>query len=699
MRPRLYQQDKKIINYSFDSNQYGFPQTTKNRENQKSMFQPEFSIHESSSPRRRPYNRVSYKITPSNNFSTQISQISKKLTQPKSNLTDKSGSSIEIQKDMEIIQDSKLQTSQKQHFHTQNYQLKLETKSKEIQTDLNDFQKNDSIERVQESKVLKCIQYPSFYSIYGKRKKATSRDQHSLQKVYSYILDESGSPKNSKPLDWSKIKVPLKNNECLIEFGNYLTQFEKQEILTYKDIYYIGYSAKKQNNQMTQFNEGFDNEKGEYIINLNDHIAYRFEVLEIIGKGSFGQALKVFDHQKNVISCLKIIRNKKKFYNQSLIEIQILTYIKDKDPENLTNIIKIKDYFVFRNHVCLNFELLSMNLYDLIKLNNFSGLQLELIRRFAIQILNSLSFLYKHNIIHCDLKPENILLKNANKSGIKIIDFGSSCFEDQKIYTYIQSRYYRAPEVILGIPYSKSIDMWSFGCILAELYLGFPLFPGENEQEQISFILELLGPPDQEMLQNAERRKLFFKDYHPYKPLIYQNKRGKVRIPGSKNLNSILRCNDNLFVDFLSKCLVWNPKKRIKPIDALMHVFILEGLPSQIRHQHIQYIENEYQTQIQKKNPLYQGEQGKQISMNFTSEPEMYHNPKLKSQVLNQKFSYIKQHSQEKESEKEIEKETQNVSKRLSLSFHSNKHSNYKQPFLFNLNPETTKNLIKKKIN
>ncbi|CAD8066728.1 unnamed protein product [Paramecium sonneborni] len=638
------------------------------------------------------YNKVSYKITPSINLSTHISQTSKKLTQITSNFIEKSGSSIEIQKNLNNIKDQKLQNSNKQHFHIQNYQLKLEKKTKQIQTDHNDFQKNDSIERVQEAKVIKNFPYPSLYQIYGKVKKSSFKDQHSLQKVQSHFLDESESPKHQKPLDWSKIKVPLNSNGCLKQYGNYLTQFEKQEILSYKDIYYIGQTINKPKHLMTSFNEGFDNQKGEYIINISDHIAYRFEILEVIGKGSFGQALKVFDHQKNNISCLKIIRNKKKSYDQSLIEIQILTYIKEKDPENITNIIKIKDYFVFRNHMCLNFELLSINLYDLIQMNNFSGLQLELIRRFAIQILNSLSFLYKQNIIHCDLKPENILLNNQNKSGIKIIDFGSSCFEDQRIYAYIQSRYYRAPEVILGIPYNKSIDMWSFGCILAELYLGYPLFPGENEQEQISFFLELLGPPDSEMLFFAERRKLFFKDYHPYKPLNYQNKRGKVRIPGSKNLNSVLKCNDNLFIDFLTKCLVWNPKKRIKPIDALMHVFILEGLPSKIRHQHIQYIQNEYQQYKKKKNPLKQGDQGKQISMNFNSEPEMYHNSKMKSQVL-QQISCIKQHSQEKE----LEQKTKNIQKRLSLSLHSNKNSNYKQPLLFNQFPGTTKCLVKKK--
>jgi dual specificity tyrosine-phosphorylation-regulated kinase 2/3/4 len=95
--------------------------------------------------------------------------------------------------------------------------------------------------------------------------------------------------------------------------------------------------------------------------------------------------------------------------------------------------------------------------------------------------LQGLLFLEKAKIIHCDLKPENILLKQANKSGIKIVDFGSSCFENERIYTYIQSRFYRAPEIILGLPYSMPIDMWSLGCIMSELYMGYPIFPGENE--------------------------------------------------------------------------------------------------------------------------------------------------------------------------------------------------------------------------
>jgi len=106
--------------------------------------------------------------------------------------------------------------------------------------------------------------------------------------------------------------------------------------------------------------------------------------------------------------------------------------------------------FYFRNHLCIAFELLSSNLYEVLKVNNFQGFDLHVVQSFAKQLLQALSVLRTQNIIHCDLKPENILLQDSTTSSLKVIDFGSSCFSHEKIYTYIQSRFYRSPEVILG---------------------------------------------------------------------------------------------------------------------------------------------------------------------------------------------------------------------------------------------------------
>lgn len=109
------------------------------------------------------------------------------------------------------------------------------------------------------------------------------------------------------------------------------------------------------------------------------------------------------------------------------------------------------------------------------------------------QLLDALTVLKEARLIHCDLKPENILLKSLQSPQIKVIDFGSACHERQTVYTYIQSRFYRSPEVLLGMSYTASIDMWSLGCIAVELFLGLPLFPGTSEYNQLSRIIDMLG--------------------------------------------------------------------------------------------------------------------------------------------------------------------------------------------------------------
>jgi len=189
------------------------------------------------------------------------------------------------------------------------------------------------------------------------------------------------------------------------------------------------------------------------------------------------------------------------------------------------------------------------------------------------------------SIIHCDLKPENILLKSPDKSGIKVIDFGSSCFQDERVYTYIQSRFYRAPEIILGIPYTTAIDMWSFGCILIELYTGFPIFPGESEQEQLLMVMEVLDLPPDHVLEQSTRKRLFF-DEETNDPIFPENAKGNIRIPGARSLESILNTKSKSFLDFIERCLDWDPKQRLDPFEALQHDWIIEGLPPKVLVHH-----------------------------------------------------------------------------------------------------------------
>jgi len=397
------------------------------------------------------------------------------------------------------------------------------------------------------------------------REKQREREQERLER----------EKEKEREREKAKQEMPMTPAKVLKYHMEDLTEYEQGEILDFPQIWYFGAGAPKiRGTSAATNNHSYDDERGDYTVVMHDHIYYRYEVMNPLGKGSFGQVVRSFDFKNNGSVALKMVRNKKRFHHQALVEVKILEHIRERDLESTSNVVHMMDYFYFRNHLCITFELLSINLYEFIKNNNFQGVSLGLIRRFAIQLLAALRFLRKQHIIHCDLKPENVLLKNPTKSGIKVIDFGSSCFEDERVYTYIQSRFYRSPEVILGIPYDTAIDMWSFGCILAELYTGYPLFPGENEVEQLACIMELSGVPPMKILEGAPRIKMFFDPNG--NPRLVPNSRGKTRRPGSKDLQAVLRTSEGKFVDFLQGCLRWDAKERFTPDDALQQEWILE---------------------------------------------------------------------------------------------------------------------------
>lgn len=137
-------------------------------------------------------------------------------------------------------------------------------------------------------------------------------------------------------------------------------------------------------NNSKLLNYGFDNENQEYIVTMNEHVAYRYEVVKKIGKGSFGQVIRVFDHKTKEFVALKILKNKKRLYKQGLVEAKLIDTLNKNDPDDKKNILRKYDHFVFRKHLMMSFEMLSVNLYEFIKMNNFHGFSLNLIKRFAI---------------------------------------------------------------------------------------------------------------------------------------------------------------------------------------------------------------------------------------------------------------------------------------------------------------------------
>lgn len=363
-----------------------------------------------------------------------------------------------------------------------------------------------------------------------------------------------------------KRALPLTPAELLVFRREELVSYEQSEVLAYERVYFLGNRAGKRPTA------DFDTEKGDYQVRVGEHLAYRYEVLSLLGKGSFGVVVKCLDHKRHEEVAVKIIKSKKIFHQQGAVEVKVLHTLRDHNKDGSVPIVSVKASFVFRKHLCIAFEMLSRSLYEFMKINRFRGLPLSLTRKFALQILHALSFIRLHHIIHCDLKPENILLRTESKASLKLIDFGSSCLDTARVYSYIQSRFYRAPEIILGVSYSAAIDMWSFGCVLVEMVSGVPAFTGENERDQLALYMETLGPPPTSLLLQSAKHALYFSA--TFSPKICPDNKGKMHYPGTKPLAQLAGVPDSLFIDLASRCLDWSPATRLTPEQALAHPWI-----------------------------------------------------------------------------------------------------------------------------
>jgi dual specificity protein kinase YAK1 len=266
-------------------------------------------------------------------------------------------------------------------------------------------------------------------------------------------------------------------------------------------------------------NNNLDNEEYNLIVHVDD-IINNYHIVDLLGQGISGRVYEVYKNNdtKNRYA-LKIIKNKKVYRNQSLIELKIVTTLNKNFPLNNHNdshIISVYDYFFYQEHLCIIFELLNENLYQLLQHNHLQGISLNSINFIIKQLLEAVELVHRMGIIHCDIKPENILLKiniEKNKSDIsvKLTDFGSACIKNNPIFSIVQSLFYRAPEVILGIPYTQAIDIWSIGLVAIELFLGGPLLPGYSEYDQLLKIITIVGKiPDLMLMRNGKRVSNFF---------------------------------------------------------------------------------------------------------------------------------------------------------------------------------------------
>ncbi len=327
---------------------------------------------------------------------------------------------------------------------------------------------------------------------------------------------------------------------------------------------------------------GFE-ESRDFQIVTGDRIAGRYEVVEYIGSAAFSRAVQCFDHITKQHVCIKIVKNDKDYFDQSLDEIKVLQLIREHDPDDEMSCVRVLDYFYFKENLFIVCELLRDNLYECQKFMAESDqpnyFTLPRLQQIARQVLTSLAYIHRLNLIHADLKPENILIQSYSKCLVKVIDFGSSCYEWDQLVTYVQSRSYRAPEVILGSAYDSKIDLWSLGAILFELLTGRVLFLNESIQTLLARIMAIVGPIPRHMLlggslshQYFTRELLLFeqtKDQFDVPQTVYL-------VPKRTSLKERLGVADNLAADFIRSLLQVDPQLRPTALEALEHPWLTQ---------------------------------------------------------------------------------------------------------------------------
>ncbi|XP_019187257.1 PREDICTED: serine/threonine-protein kinase AFC1 [Ipomoea nil] len=352
-----------------------------------------------------------------------------------------------------------------------------------------------------------------------------------------------------------------------------------------------------------------DDKDGHYVFAIGENLTPRYRILSKMGEGTFGQVLECLDNERKELVAIKVVRSIHKYRDAAMVEIDVLQKLARHDIGG-KRCVQIRNWFDYRNHICIVFEKLGPSLYDYLRKNSYRSFPIDLVREFGRQLLESVAFMHDLRLIHTDLKPENILLVSSEyikvpdykflsrpakdgsyfrnlpkSSAIKLIDFGSTTFEQQDHSYVVSTRHYRAPEVILGLGWNYPCDMWSVGCILVELCSGEALFQTHENLEHLAMMERVLGPLPQHMIMRADRRaEKYFKrggarlDW-PEGAASSDSMRAVWKLPRLQNL--IMQHVDHSagdLIDLLQGLMRYEPAERLKAREALRHPFFTRDL-------------------------------------------------------------------------------------------------------------------------
>eukprot|EP00916_Digyalum_oweni_P013814 GHVL01022624.1.p1 GENE.GHVL01022624.1~~GHVL01022624.1.p1 ORF type:complete len:677 (-),score=100.16 GHVL01022624.1:1373-3403(-) len=350
--------------------------------------------------------------------------------------------------------------------------------------------------------------------------------------------------------------------------------------------------------------ENWDDAEGYYKSRIGETLEEsRYEVVaEECGRGVFSSVLRCRDRTDQRFVAIKVIRNNPMMKKAAEKEMNILRTLNHADKEDKKHCVRLLRHFEFRGHLCLVFEWLHCNLrMALKKWGQGKGLRMKAVWSYSKQLFTALKHLRRCRIMHADLKPDNILISEDHRV-LKVCDLGSaSDVHDNEITAYLVSRYYRAPEVILGCKYDSQIDVWAAGCTIFELITGKVLFQGRSNNEMLKIMMEVKGKFAHKMIRAGILAKQHFNDNLDFMYVSQDNYTKKEitkplhDLKQTKNIESMLLSSVKLtsgagnaaaknklkqMADFIEKCLALDPTKRITPDQSLQHPWIRQAFES-----------------------------------------------------------------------------------------------------------------------
>ncbi|CAF3836633.1 unnamed protein product [Rotaria magnacalcarata] len=450
------------------------------------------------------------------------------------------------------------------------------------------------------------LHHPSCSNMHAVIQYRLRNDPHGRH-IYPYLIDlgsSHGTYLNRRRIDPDRY-YKLEENDVL-QFGESSKEFLLDSDSSHKSfvVYFVldfqspgawrrkGNSKEIENPHLT---DNWDDSEGYYRVHIGEVLNDRYEIFGFTGQGVFSNVVRAREgaNGKGTDVAIKIIRNNELMNKTGWRELEYLRKLNDSDPDDRYHCLRLLNNFTHRNHLCLVFEPLSMNLREVLKkYGKDVGLSIKAVRSYTQQLMLALKHLKKCNILHADIKPDNILV-NESKLFLKLCDFGSASLASEcEITPYLVSRFYRAPEIILGMQYDFAIDLWSVAVTIYELYTGRVMFPGKSNNEMLKLMMDLKGKmPNRIIRKGILKDKHFDRDcnflYHEVDKVTERDKITTVsNISPCRDLLSLLIGHQRLpedqmkkvlqLRDLLDKILIFDPQKRLNIKQSFEHPFIQE---------------------------------------------------------------------------------------------------------------------------